>query len=305
MSPHAWGWTVEPAGLAADFTRCPHTRGGGPRVFAWAGWPDDRCPHTRGGGPTSVSGPWRCSTVVPTRVGVDRSSARAQNQWRRVVPTRVGVDRCRPGTRGRGPGLSPHAWGWTGVGEVAGHRGHSCPHTRGGGPSSSRIVPVPHTRCPHTRGGGPVDTTARQALLNVVPTRVGVDRTWYIWTSGRPIVVPTRVGVDRPSGLWRAGGRALSPHAWGWTVSEIGFPGLEVCCPHTRGGGPADFEVPGWGNFRCPHTRGGGPFGNTVKVNVAGRCPHTRGGGPATCYHCRAPHYVVPTRVGVDRAPPT
>ena len=130
-------------------------------------------------------------------------------------------------TRGGGPydwprcdaaaEFSPHAWGWTGLGQITLMPGSSFPHTRGGGPPSRRpaqaMCHVFPTRVgvdrslqaasvgatcsfPHTRGGGParVDQIARPAI--VFPTRVGVDRSLAI-TCWQPGVFPTRVGVDR------------------------------------------------------------------------------------------------------------
>ena len=175
--------------------------------------------------------------------------------------------------------LSPHAWGWTGqIRHGYGHSPELSPHAWGW-TVRDHLQVLWSPRCPHTRGGGPDSTRCWMRTPVVVPTRVGVDRGFAMfdyrtlplsphawgWTEARRApgtaqlrcphtrgggpsysrardeahhVVPTRVGVDRPymgSGCWRW---TLSPHAWGWT-DHPGCVRLEAGrCPHTRGGGP-------------------------------------------------------------------
>src|SRR5690606_26213820 len=130
-----------------------------------------------------------------------------------VVPTRVGVDRLclhlrglRPGcphARGGGPsqrkarialiGLSPRAWGWTGadtrweelryvvptrVGvdrrRPLSRRGSGgCPHARGCGPGRLRVFTVALALSPRA-WGWTVQHVIYSFALAVVPTRVGV-----------------------------------------------------------------------------------------------------------------------------------
>ena len=172
-------------------------------------------PHTRGGGPS-----------IKDNLAIDKE----------VFPTRVGVDRYGQDCRGRQLPFSPHAWGWTELGEHYGVSASVFP-TRVG---VDRNNTTTHTICwcfPHTRGGGPIMVNFIRASFTFSPHAWG-------WTALICVrlphggVFPTRVGVDRHR-----------------------QPGELLPCsfPHTRGGGPAAEVVKDSLIRRFPHTRGGGP----------------------------------------------
>src|SRR5690606_1274306 len=145
--------------------------------------------------PTACPGPLRRAfvSVVPTRVGVNRAAGRPGGQAHRrpharggepqphlpqgcanaVVPTRVGVNRS---------------------GHLAGDWGCRRPHARGGEPYGLVGREWMERRRPHARGGEP----------SLVPCRVPA-----------PDVVPTRVGVNRSSSHSWTAIRVSSPRAWG------------------------------------------------------------------------------------------
>ena len=111
LSPHAWGWTVGIAVNTIKTTCCPHTRGDGPYSTPRSISSLMLSPHAWGWTGSRDVG-HKPRTVVPTRVGMDRTA-----RLRRLPA------RCCPHTRGDGPLcaclgcslrlLSPHAWGWT------------------------------------------------------------------------------------------------------------------------------------------------------------------------------------------------
>ena len=198
-----------------------------------------------------------------------------------VVPTRVGVDRTWSVIKTSRSPLSPHAWGWTDPHQAAPALYSRCPHTRGGGPMLAEETESSHVGCPHTRGGGPTLRASNGAMDNVVPTRVGVDRSFA-----------GRVG----------GPRWLSPHAWGWTEQRKAAEMEAVRCPHTRGGGPS------WPNCCSANppvvpTRVG--VDRTARASISGSLalsPHAWGWTGVSAKYANA-FWVVPTRVGVDRPP--
>ena len=353
--PHTRGGGPHCDILIVGLLSCPHTRGGGP-VASGTTRQSRRCPHTRGGGPPTPSlllGQQRCPH---TRGGGPAT-----------VITEKARQRC-PHTRGGGPEtgtltwdeltLSPHTWGWTepawetssGMFVVPTHVGvdrqhfrswsflSCCPHTRGGGPPTSRSLVTSSPLSPHTwgwTGGG----WARLTPTCVVPTHVGVDRSNLIYpycTTGCP---HTRGGGPYPGSVVDQR-YPLSPHTWGWTGSSKTGELMKKLSPHTWGW-TALFRLSGEFVARCPHTRGGGPFRllhcefdaavvpthvgvdrekQTSKLGISS-CPHTRGGGPESptriwpsmwlsphtwgwtaLYHRIIPlSRVVPTHVGVDR----
>ncbi len=158
------------------------------------------------------------SVVVPTRVGMDRTTrSRARRRsslsprvwgWTGQGPRGAAVGRGCPHACGDGPGmarhdclnwmLSPRVWGWTGDFRRISVSAVSCPHACGDGPWCARGS-VPALRCPHACGDGP-------SVLEIV----------------RPEnrVVPTRVGMDRIRESELFGPRQLSPRVWGWTGDD-------------------------------------------------------------------------------------
>ncbi len=79
----------------------------------------------------------------------------------------------------------------------------SCPHTRGGEPCSDRAllraVDIVPTRVGVNRSHAEIETIA----ASVVPTRVGVNRMPRRTAIATAPIVPTRVGVNRMIGLDR------------------------------------------------------------------------------------------------------
>ena len=164
--------------------------------------------------------------------------------------------------------FSPHAWGWT-VLDPCPNIPHDVLPTRVGVDRLSKRRPLLGMCSPHTRGGGPVPWELCSLTSKFSPHAWG-------WTDAkvgilpRTNVLPTRVGVDR-SCEWRLEHRAMfSPHAWGWTDGAVGIEGSPYVLP-TRVGVDRSKS--------SPHTRGGGPF-NSPKISSYHRSPHTRGGGP-------------------------
>jgi len=97
-SPHAWGWTVGQRPRHVHRPRIPHTRGGGPRVYAIPAQPVAYSPHAWG---WTAELPFRLNrdTVFPTRVGVDREMIGAHQAGWGIPHTRGG------GPVSRTPGL--------------------------------------------------------------------------------------------------------------------------------------------------------------------------------------------------------
>ena len=138
LSPHAWGWTVWGCGLVLSGKVVP-TRVGMDRSLSLTSPVRLCCPHTRGDGPRMALALPGALTLSPHAWGWTAHWYHSVNA-RAVVPTRVGMDRMGnvraranarcPHTRGDGPAgaeagaleveLSPHAWGWTAKGKVAG-----------------------------------------------------------------------------------------------------------------------------------------------------------------------------------------
>ena len=112
FSPHAWGWSALASSPLSAACGSPHTRGDGPACGAWSqrqivfsphawGWSVVRLqccvricgsPHTRGDGPDRSMHRCWSRDVLPTRVGMVRSSRYC------------GRARLR---------FSPPAWGWS------------------------------------------------------------------------------------------------------------------------------------------------------------------------------------------------
>ena len=191
MSPPAWGWPAA-AGLGTGFQCDVPTRVGMARVVFLDYVGGDGCPHPRG------DGPW----MTPLR------TAQAM--------------------------MSPPAWGWPAKPTSTIIRSTDVP-TRVGMARSAFIVLIHCNRCPHPRGDGP--TTSRMLKFNasMSPPAWG----WPVEIK-RPVApswdVPTRVGMARSSHFLanhqercphpRGDGPILdksiiiemkmSPPAWGW-----------------------------------------------------------------------------------------
>ena len=225
----------------------------------------------------------RGMSVVPTRVGVDRTTGHA-----------IGRRRLRrPHTRGGGPSRASSS-----------ARAVSVVPTRVG-VDRTRTRPQSVTRCvvPTRVGVDRSDASSATARRCVVPTRVGVDRcsrSCHDRACGRPHmrgggprtyrsdsaargVVPTCVGVDRARRSCRASGcQASSPHAWGWTA---------VCS------GPGDASA-----TSSPHAWGW-TVQRTISASSDGRdvVPTCVGVDRRSSPTARRHPSVVPTCVGVDR----
>src|SRR5262249_20028431 len=113
-------------------------------------------------------------------------------------------------------------------------------------------------------------------------------------------VVPTRVGVDRDGRGVLGGGGAWSPRAWGWTAGS-GPPGWARDVVPTRVGVDRRRRSGARRRWRGPHARGGGPSPSSTVICALRWSPRAWGWtvvkpDDATLLH------VVPTRVGVNRA---
>ena len=213
LSPRMWGWTARFVEIDGRTRRCPHACGGGPRI-AWAPYNHESLsPRMWGWTRESVS-LTRRGPVVPTHVGVDRSTPTARlactccphacgggpkrpdrcgvviplspRMWgwtdvegagdgiAAVVPTHVGVDRRGPARPVTTPPLSPRMWGWTEALPGGGFDLAGCPHACGGGPVFFQ-TPASRRGCPHACGGGPYIKLSQTSCSWVVPTHVGVD----------------------------------------------------------------------------------------------------------------------------------
>ena len=233
-SPRAWGWTGTPQAARgaqgeiptrvgmdrSDATTRqprlgdPHARGDGPTSHMNCAVARSGDPHARGDGPaderrSSISTTrsprawgWTarapCARApaleIPTRVGMDRRSARASRSTSRD-----------PHARGDGPkdrlaellyeGRSPRAWGWTDGDRRAGGGRHEIPtrvgmdrrrsssrrrrsgdpHARGDGPTGPLYITRAHVRSPRA-WGWTVQTQQADQWVTKIPTRVGMDR---------------------------------------------------------------------------------------------------------------------------------
>jgi len=79
------------------------------------------------------------------------------------------------------------------------------------------VILIEAQSCPHARGGEPRYGIPWMTCMYVVPTRVGVNRSFKPASNAAHDVVPTRVGVNRK-----------------WDVRPQGM----LSCPHARGGEP-------------------------------------------------------------------
>ena len=177
LSPRSWGWT-DLGDQLASLARVVPTLAGVDRATCAQRSLRCCCPHARGGGPqhetrlapyvplsprswgwTALSRPTRDEQgVVPTLVGVDRQSRHAELRNPRCPHARGGGP-YRVHTRHKRPWLSPRSWGWTAL--AASKRGP---------PSLS------------PRSWGWTNFWARSvAVCHVVPTLVGVDRSYRFW----------------------------------------------------------------------------------------------------------------------------
>ncbi len=355
FSPHAWGWSeltfqrhgdqpvlptrvgmvrVNGIGIKSGISS-PHTRGDGPFMLRWPspdlmfsphawGWSaragDSEganwfSPHAWGwsGRPPS----WPCLLpVLPTRVGMVRSPARAQR-----------ISACSPHTRGDGPetrcppplptAFSPHAWGWsvmppsaleaitvlpTRVGMVR-HlfaltvRYVRSPHTRGDGPDSEAYVALLEKFSPHAWGWS-ANLTTIPDTENVLPTRVGMVRSRHA-TRLTPMCSPHTRG-DGPSALTRVSDAPeFSPHAWGWSGIPRRDGNRQLVLP-TRVGMVRDTGRRAANNHRSPHTRGDGPPGRMWVIGAYPFSPHAWGWSGRELA-MEAGRGVLPTRVGMVR----
>ena len=214
-----------------------------------------------------------------------------------VLPTRVGVDRAhRPATHGHRE-FSPHAWGWTAAALVAATDEQVLP-TRVGVDRIAAIS-ISARRCsPHTRGGGPPDAWYEVLRPMFSPHAWG----WTDVTQTRIAelaVLPTRVGVDRIAGMCSARRSAFSPHAWGWTAEVGASPDGAAFSPHAWGW--TTNKLVGAVALTVLPTRVGVDRDSSDNWRCSRGSPHTRGGGPRIHLGSTGQGVVLPTRVGVDR----
>ncbi len=294
LSPRAWGWTgqgdrdhqrhaVVPTRVGMDRAdvrprrmrcRCPHARGDGP--FLPLGFHERGVLSPRAWGWTEMSAVlWMCASVVPTRVGMDRSLSWTARR-RGSCPHARGDGPSYFSVASRSTSLSPRAWGWTVVEQHAHEDVHVVP-TRVGMDRGCGTGRPARGRCPHARGDGPATSVRSASGTSLSP------RAWGWTVPGPPRlshldVVPTRVEMDRiPVGHRNRTRRcphargdgpklprrnpiqhSLSPRAWGWTgltfvpdqnygvvPTRVGMDRSDVragpelrCCPHARGDGP-------------------------------------------------------------------
>ena len=243
---------------------------------------------------------------------------RGRPKGREVVPTRVGMVRLYCHSRSAPARCSPHAWGWSDRRPACESSCCRFPHTRGDGPRAARATPFaslfsPHAwgwsgtpsstaggrhRCPHTRGDGPGRNDFMTFLGLDLPTRVGMVRAASPCARSRSGCPHTRGDgpIRREPDEVR---RAMSPHAWGWTVwlRELHLRVADV--PTRVGMDRCRRPTCAWG-WRCPHTRGDGPRSQVYDNAMKMMSPHAWG-WTRRRYRAGWPRVDVPTRVGMDR----
>ena len=232
-----------------------------------------------------------------------------------------------PHTRGDGPkrlvidGLlvtsSPHAWGWsareldaadgaqvfpTRVGMVRLTRGwrrwwSSLPHTRGDGPATMDSVLKNGTSSPHAWGWSDIRRTRRPGR-GVFPTRVGMVRRRRRRSGGMRCLPHTR--GDGPALSLPVNHTGVSsPHAWGWSGSQITSGAFSGVFP-TRVG-MVRIRCRSSRSWRClPHTRGDGPRYPSQILDYGWSSPHAWGWSVMTEPWLTLTS-VFPTRVGMVR----
>ncbi len=187
---------MDPCAATAECScrSCPHARGDGPKFFRDFKNATELSPRAWGwtGRDGRVRDP---PLVVPPRVGMDRNLANVEGLTF-GCPHARGDGPCIVSTTAACPELSPRAWGWTGtapavrrepgvvptrVGMDRSHGGampswRSCPHARGDGPILQLTGRLVRSLSPRA-WGWTVRQPRRRALRDVVPTRVGMDRT--------------------------------------------------------------------------------------------------------------------------------
>ncbi len=172
--------------------------------------------------------------------------------------------------------FSPHAWGWsdlrseidadqgvlpTRVGMVrftvtANFAAGGSPHTRGDGPHIKSAKGCDGLFSPHAWGWSVLKNVTISSR-KVLPTRVGMVRPqcWLVRLLGSS--PHTRGDGPRLGGVRRRP-TSFSPHAWGWSASQIVNASAKAVLP-TRVGMVRCSSCATHQQLGSPHTRGDGP----------------------------------------------
>ncbi len=257
------------------------------------------------------------ATVLPTRVGMVRSTTRAKGSLSSSPHPRGDGPRsgCRLTLRGL---FSPPAWGWS----AAPRPCRSCPAvlpTRVGMVRRAMETPQIAPRSPHPRGDGPPSKHRCNQWAPFSPPAWG----WSGWKHSAACgtqVLPTRVGMVRAGATVEATAYGsphprgdgpfksvdedlvalFSPPAWGWSDESAHWV-RDVDVLPTRVGmvRPAlCWEIETW---RSPHPRGDGPISPWVSQYRWTFSPPAWGWS-AQIGQARFSKKVLPTRVGMVRA---
>ncbi len=171
------------------------------------------------------------------------------------------------------------------------------PHTRGDGPHQSCYERGHQQFSPHAWGWS-VEPQVHRALLEVLPTRVGMVRGQSV-TGPEGSSSPHTRGDGPAIRVQQAPRGRFSPHAWGWSGSVLLCAAGHNVLP-TRVGmvrAPLGAGLP---SGSSPHTRGDGPPYCQILNSTLSFSPHAWGWSDAFV-DAPAHSKVLPTRVGMVR----
>ncbi len=214
-----------------------------------------------------------CSACSPRT----RGWSRGQHQRRRpgeVLPAHAGVV--------PGPGTPPPPV-------------PSAPRARGGGPAATAPTRWPPRCSPRTRGWS-LHQRHRRRRARVLPAHAGVvppatascpsgrwcsprTRGWSQQTVGGPgsgVRAPRARGGGPPSARKLCGSSACSPRTRGWSPRPWAPDQLQVVLPAHAGVVPVAYGGPGL-RLCAPRARGGGPAAASTPMNDMMCSPRTRG----------------------------
>ena len=164
FSPHTRGWSGRGEPGPDGEVGSPRTRGDGPELLAFVGWP---------------------KKVLPAHAGMARKRGRSPGPCGKFSPHTRGWPRSAAGRRAKTIPFSPHTRGWPVwqaipldvAGVLPAHAG-----------MARRTITTTGTagRSPRTRGHGPSAKNCRASSAGVLPAHAGMARPNGSWRRSKP-----------------------------------------------------------------------------------------------------------------------